>query len=182
MWHGFCADVTFCAALLRIDEMLVALVKLRGCAECGGRLDRADYPRKPRGAEIAAFGESWTRRFSLCCARDGCRSRATPPSVRFFGRRIYLGVVVLVTPMVLLTSTVPRRTIRRWLRWWQTEFPETPFFRGARGYLAGHLDRDALPKALIDRWRGVAADRVTSALHFLSPLTTGSVIGLDRVV
>ena len=32
-----------------------------------------------------ALAEAFGRRFSLCCGRDGCRHRATPPSVRFLG-------------------------------------------------------------------------------------------------
>jgi hypothetical protein len=35
-------------------------------------------------------------RFSFCCDRDGCRNRATPPSVRFLGRKVYLGAVVML--------------------------------------------------------------------------------------
>jgi len=30
---------------------------------------------------------------SFCCDRDGCRKRVTPPSVRFLGRKVYLGAV-----------------------------------------------------------------------------------------
>src|SRR5271157_4368665 len=65
-----------------------------------GPLHRSDYDRKPRGALIAPAGEAFVRRFSLCCGREGCRKRATPPSLRFLGRRVYLGAVVLVASML----------------------------------------------------------------------------------
>ena len=48
---------------------------------------------------IAPAGEEFVRRFSLCCGREGCRKRATPPSLRFLGRRVYLCAVVLVASM-----------------------------------------------------------------------------------
>ena len=66
------------------------------CLVCGGPLHRSDYARKPRGALMAAAGEEFVTRFSLCCGRDGCRKRATPPSLRFLGRRAYLGAVVIM--------------------------------------------------------------------------------------
>ncbi len=71
-----------------------------------------------------------TLRFSLCCAREGCRRRHTPPSVRFMGRRVYAGlVVVLVSAMIhglkpervqLLREAlgIDRRTLERWRQWW----------------------------------------------------------------
>ena len=44
--------------------------------------------------------EAYGLRLSFCSARDGCRKRATPPSVRFLGRKVFLGaVVVLVAAM-----------------------------------------------------------------------------------
>ena len=35
-------------------------------------------------------------RLSFCCDRDGCRKRTTPPSVRFLGRKVYLGAIVIL--------------------------------------------------------------------------------------
>ena len=48
--------------------------------------------------------EAFGRRFSLCCGREGCRHRATPPSVRFLGRRVYVGAVVIVASAIALTT------------------------------------------------------------------------------
>src|SRR5277367_5831761 len=114
----------FFTLLEQHDEGVARRVAAAGCRWCAGRLHRSDYDRKPRGALIAPAGEEFVRRFSLCCGREGCRKRATPPSVRFLGRRVYLGAVVIVASMVALAlraageirrqTGVPARTVRRW--------------------------------------------------------------------
>lgn len=83
-------------------------------------------------------------RFSFCCRRDGCRSRATPPSLRFLGRRVYVAaIVVLIAILQSGTSAsrierlaavvqVPPGTIARWRRWWRDTFIATPFWQIAR--------------------------------------------------
>ena len=106
-------DDKFFHWLLQIDEATCQKVAAQGCAECRGRLHRADYPRKPRGGLLELTGEVFSRRFSLCCGREGCRRRATTPSVRFLGRRVYLGVVVLLASVMmcaLAASVVVRET------------------------------------------------------------------------
>src|ERR1700726_3419348 len=56
---------------------------------------RGHINRKPRG------GPQWDRRYSFCCAEEDCRRRLTPESVRFLGRRVYAGlVVVLMATMI----------------------------------------------------------------------------------
>ena len=80
--------------LFAIDQDLAANARAAGCPACGGRLHSVRYPRKPRGGP-ADLGPEYDWRFSFCCAGEGCRRRATPPSVRFLGRRVYLGAVVV---------------------------------------------------------------------------------------
>ena len=92
----------FFGLLVELDEAVTRRVAAERCPACKGPLHRGDYDRKPRGALIALAGEAFARRFSLCCGREGCRKRATPPSVRFLGRRVYLGAVVLVASIVAL--------------------------------------------------------------------------------
>jgi hypothetical protein len=94
--HSFVADDRFFALLAQEDARVAAQVKAGGCRLCRGRLDQANYPRKPRGGAIAAAGETQVLRSSFCCCREGCRRRATPPSLVFLGRRLYLAIVVLV--------------------------------------------------------------------------------------
>lgn len=78
---------------------------------CGGALHRANYPRKVRGlppgasAGDGAGGPGPELRLSFCCAREGCRKRHTPASLRFLGRRVYAGVV-----LVLVMAPAARRS------------------------------------------------------------------------
>ncbi len=78
----------------------------KGCS-CGGRLHSANYPRAPRGGPDH-LPEEYRSRFSFCCDRDGCRKRMTPPSVRFLGRKVYLGAVVILVSAMRQGPT-PRR-------------------------------------------------------------------------
>lgn len=190
MWHEFRADASIRVLLMEFDEAVAALVKAEGCSRCGGRLDRADYPRKPRGAEIDPHGERWSRRLSLCCCEDGCRRRSTPPSARFLGRKVYLGSVVVIAPAVFLESGavgvaraatgVPARTIQRWRSWWQTTFAESAFFLAARGLLREPIAAAALPHVLLDRFAGTAEEKLVALLRFVSPVTTASVADGSR--
>ena len=79
--------------LIRLDEELAAQAQGAGCS-CGGVLHRANYPRKPRGCPTLAIREAFSSRLSFCCSR--CRRRTTSMSVRFLGRRVYLGLVVVL--------------------------------------------------------------------------------------
>jgi hypothetical protein len=174
-------DVQFCARLEALDRAITERVRGAGCSHCGGRLDRADYARKPRGADIAPAGEAWSKRLSLCCAREGCRRRATPPSVRFLGRRVYVEVVVLIAcvaaEMEALAPTkppasVPRRTVRRWLAWWRTAFVASALWRDLRARFAEPPAESELPASLLSRLDPRTS--LLSAARLLSPLTTSS--------
>ena len=76
------------------------------------------------GGLMAMAGEEFRVRHSLCCGRRGCRRRVLPPSFRLLGRRVYLGLVVIVAsvfaqlatslPRAATDTGVPRRTLRRW--------------------------------------------------------------------
>ena len=79
--------------LIRLDEELAAQAQCAGCS-CGGVLHRANYPRKPRGCPTLAIRDAFSSRLSFCCSR--CRRRTTSVSVRFLGRRVYLGLVVVL--------------------------------------------------------------------------------------
>ena len=120
------------------------------------------------------------KRLSLCC--DVCRTRVLPPSVRFFGRRVYFAPCFLLISAVCGKLTVgrlaelrelygmDRRTVRRWQHWWRQLFPATSFWRLARGRIVPPVDEAALPGSLLERFAG--ADSLVAVLRFLSPLTT----------
>jgi hypothetical protein len=174
----------FFALVLKADEAVMRQVAAEGCPRCDGPLHRSDYDRKPRGALIAPAGEAFVRRFSLCCGREGCRKRATPPSMRFLGRRVYLGAVVIVASMVALAlraaveirrrTGVPARTTKRWLVWWQGPFVDTEVFVTICARLIG-VDVGRVPVSIVGRLEGTWTERVRTMLDLLAPLTTGSV-------
>jgi hypothetical protein len=142
MMESFCLGSEFFEGLEREDAEIARQVALSGCPQCDGPLHRGDYDRKPNGALVAPAAEAHPRRFSLCCGREGCRKRALPPSLRFLGRRVYVGAVVLLVGILARagvdlralrrTTGVPTRTTRRWLEWWQTVFVLTGVFANLR--------------------------------------------------
>lgn len=170
--------------LLRIDEEFASATKVAGCP-CGGRLHSAAYWRKPRGGREDLPAE-YSKRLSFCCDREGCRRRATPPSVRFLGRRVYFGLVVVllcalaqgatskrVARLRHLAGDVSVRSVERWRGWWREVFPKTTVFRELRGRLQPPAAIEDLPQSLLDRVNEAEpCDRVVATLRLLSPLTT----------
>lgn len=181
----------FFEGLTAIDAAITERVAQAGCIFCGGPLHRGDYPRKPRGGRIAAAVD-FDRRYSLCCGREGCRRRATPPSVRFLGRRVYVGAVVIIASVVALaaaTASAARRatglasrTLRRWLRWWRGPFVATPVFVAIAARLVPAVDRLHLPASILERLVGNEHVRMQRMLGWLAPLTTSSVEDGSRFV
>ena len=108
MCHAFLSDARFYQLLFRIDQNLANEVQAGGCRFCGGVLHGARYPRKPRGLRPVRDASHDTR-LSFCCAMNGCRRRNTPPSVRFLGRRVYLGVMVILFTALQNGLTEKRR-------------------------------------------------------------------------
>ncbi len=181
--------------LMEIDEGTCARVAAEGCAWCGGPLHRSDYPRKPRGGQLAVGGEVFTRRLSLCCGWQGCRRRATPPSVRFLGRRVYLGAAVILAGIAAHALTaarevkratgIPARTVFRWRQWWQSRFVDSLLYEAQRGLFVPPLVIADLPGSLVQRFDGAAPDPASALVHtlgFLAPLTTASVTDGSRFV
>ena len=179
------ADAGLYELLLRLDEDLARTTQAAGCRRCGGRLDRADYPRKPRGIPQELM-VAHTQRLSLCCAREDCRRRATPPSVRFLGRRVYVGAAMIA--ITALDASARRgevrdlrawlglsaRTLARWRRWWRAVFAESPFWRSARGQLRTPVRATALPGELLQRFAGDLRAQLIAGLRWLSPITTSA--------
>ena len=116
-------------ALYELDRLEAAVVGKQPCPHCRGKLQRCDYQRHPRGlprdlpAELAC-------RFSFCCGT--CRRRVTPPSARFFGRKVYAATLILLQSALKQeqlsletfteASCTPAATVRRWLKWWRDLF------------------------------------------------------------
>jgi hypothetical protein len=185
--HRVLQDASFFALLLKIDRDLAEAVREAGCPECAAAVHAAHYPRKPRGGP-AGLEPAYRRRFSFCCSAEGCRKRATPPSVRFLGRRLYLGIVVVLASTLLHGATpdrvrrlarelgVSRETIERWRVWWREEFPATPLWQERRGDFSPAVERSRLPASLLERFLGGERERLVGLLYFLTPLTISSAV------
>jgi hypothetical protein len=170
------SNASFPDALLALDRELARETKQRGCPRCAGVLDVANYPRKPRGGPFELDGEHG-RRLSLCCRREGCRLRVTPPSVRFLGRRVYLSVAVLLCGVLRQGPTpwrvdalrrvvgADRRTLERWRRWWIERVGGSRVFEIGRADFMPPPEGSGLPQSLLDSFIGTARER---ALHTLS--------------
>ncbi|MCL4698446.1 MAG: hypothetical protein KJ023_15560 [Burkholderiaceae bacterium] len=185
MCHAFLSSSSFWSLLVRIDQDLAAEVRSAGCPACGGVLHSAHYPRKPRGVVRSVLGQAYERRLSFCCDRDGCRRRSTPVSVRFLGRRVFLGaVVVLVTALahglngrraaaLCAQFHVSVRTLRRWRQWWLRAFVASATWSAVRARLATPVAIARLPAALLEHCTGAdEATRLTQLLRLLAPLST----------
>lgn len=171
--------VKFLERLIHADEQIARELRGSGCLHCGGPLHRADFPRKPRGLPDEVEG-AFSSRHSFCCGH--CRKRATPPSLRFMGRKVYVAHLVvraclswqeLAGRVRRLVLGVPRRTVGRWNTWWRSGIPATEFWRMSRARLMPPVDVTELPRALVERF-GAVLDNLTETLVFLAPITTGS--------
>jgi hypothetical protein len=190
MYQDFPRGVGFWSFLLRVDRNLAETARQRACP-CGGRLHRANYPRQPRGGPDHLSQEDRLR-FSFCCDRDGCRKRVTPPSVRFLGPKVYLGVVVILVAAMRHGPSprrvgelcarfgVNRRTIARWKVFWEEHLPQTPFWKVKRGRFLPPLEVAALPWSLLDRFLPTQdpCQGWGRLLKFLSPITIGRGLSL----
>ena len=168
--------------LTRIDEELAKTCRNLGCRVCQGVLHGAKYARKPLGLH-QADAEGWDKRHSFCCAREGCRKRHTPPSVRFLGRRVYVGVVVvLISAMMhgLNASRVERlrqvlgideRTLKRWRAWWLEHFVRSRFWKAGRGRFMPSLTEPSMSLPLVESFDAHREEGLIRLMRFLAPIT-----------
>ena len=136
-FRNFLADQQLYQLLERVDADLAEEARREGCC-CGGKLHRADYERKARGVP------QWNKRYSFCCDQEDCRRRRTPESVRFLGRKVYAGlIVVLISAMlhglkpervrsIREVSNISPSTLKRWRQWWLDNFVRSSFWKAMR--------------------------------------------------
>jgi hypothetical protein len=168
--------------LEQCDEELAQECQKGGCRFCGAKLHQAHYKRSPRGL---AEGREMMRH-SFCCSREGCRRRHRPPSVRFLGRRVYMGfVVVLISAMhhglsasrmksLQESLSLNRRTLERWRAWWLENCVQSSWWKAARARFMPTLEESTLPLTLCQAFELDRRDRLLNLLMFLSPLTCSS--------
>jgi len=184
LYQTLLADARFHALLLDIDADIAAVCRSARCP-CGGALHVARFQRKPRG-KPAGLDPRYDQRFSFCCASRDCRRRATPPSLRFLGRKVYLATIVtLISALrdgvtaarlrqLSATLGIDRRTVARWRAWWLSTFTATPFWQSAVAAFMPPPDPSSVPASVIDRFAGDADQRLIAFLRFLAPITGGA--------
>jgi len=166
--------------LFEIDRDFADQLHFSQC-HCGGVLHRANYPRKPRGCPDEARGD-YQFRFSFCCSR--CRRRTTAKSVRFLGRRVYLGLTVVLTSARAATNAltekvadelgVPISTLQRWRQWWKNDFSSTHLWQTECAQFALRITNTLFPANLLDDFKQRAANpsqALIDLLSFLAPMT-----------
>ena len=165
----------------KLDRKQALEVQRGGCPTCGGRLHRADYPRRIRVPGGSGGRRRVVRRISFCCERDCCRKRLTPPSLRFFGRRQYDAVDVLLASMAFQGLKGPRaaavssklgiarRTLGRWCVWWRDTFLKSDLWSILKGRLASPVEAHAMPGSLFERIQFEGDDRVIAMLRLVAP-------------
>lgn len=161
MCHALLKDASFWAYVHQIDIDIAARVQRQGCPHCGGKLHSAGYPRKPRGVHRQILGERYSWRLSFCCASAGCRRRCTPPSLRFLGRKVYLGLVITLfstleqsvagasRQQLIERMGVPAQTLHRWRHWWHITLPASRLWKTLRARFVPPLLDSTLPGTLL---------------------------------
>ena len=194
MSHRLFPPTSLWSTLSLIDQQSAEQTRQLGCRHCGGRLHRARYVRKPRGVARAVLGDAYIYRESFCCA--SCRRRTTPVSLRFLGRKVYLGALLILfgnaapdaapTPMLyraLAARTgIPSRTLERWRQWWTETLPGSRWWRELRSSFVPMIRTSTLPNALLERV--TAADetgRLIRVLALTRPLSTTSCSHFPRL-
>ena len=186
MCHAFINDSSFYDYLFQVDLDMASEVQSKPCQYCGGYLHSARYPRKPRGPRHCLSGDYETR-LSFCCAKEGCRRRTTPPSVRFLGRKVYSGVIIILITSLNHGLSHKRRqrlfdqleinpqTFYRWLKWWREVFPVSRCWQSERSLFMPPVDSVQLPGSLLGRFTGRdLQQRLCQFLQLLLPLSTTS--------
>ena len=182
MSHNLLLNASFHCFLLHCDQISANQSRVDGCPYCGGKLHRANYPRKVIGIQNP-HREHYQHRFSFCCQQ--CRRRTTPPSMRFLGRFRYTFALIIVMSAMQSHSAsrlrrlqirydiqVPPLTLQRWKSWWQG-FIQSSFWQTQRG-LFSHSQNAA--KGNISRWllrqfHGSLLEKLLRLMAFLMPLS-----------
>jgi hypothetical protein len=160
MYEKILTDPNFYFLLFKIDSELAKKSHRVACKVCGGKLDWANYLRKPRGGP-PCLDEQCFIRFSLCCRSDGCRKRLLAPSLRFWGRRVYFSVLFsLITtlshrsmcdppPILRNKFNISYQTFLRWKKWWKEIFPATVFWQKAKSLIVPGDGGESFPEVLL---------------------------------
>lgn len=185
MYESWILDAKFYSVLEKIDADMASTAREGGCKRCGGVLHSARYPRRPRGGPDD-LGGGYAYRLSLCCDEDVCRKRLTPASVRFLGRKVYLGAVVVLATVLRHGATrvrmerlralfgVSAKTVKRWRAFWLQSVTASDFWKVGKADFMPQVDEASLPMSLLLRFAGTGAQPLAHLLRFISPMTSSA--------
>ena len=179
MYHKYLANKNYFKFLYQTDQDLARKTKEKGCRFCGAKVHVSNYMRKPRGLEN--LPDDYSVRFSFCCAREGCRKRALPESIRFFGRVVYWSVhMVLISAMlngrtaelekIMSEFNVDTKTLKRWRQWWKDFFPTTKFWKKLKGEFIEDVEFFPLGLLKLLQKNNKENDAIIKLLHLLTGL------------
>ena len=147
-------------------------------------MHHAHYQRKPLGGP-PDLEEAFEVRFSLCCGRPGCRRRVLPPSVCFWGRRVYWAPVLLLVgalrqgqkPVITMERLkalcgVWRSTVKRWQYYFRELFAQSVRYRRLSGHLLPPINPNQLPGALLSRFCPVDGGHEVALVNCLRVLAS----------
>jgi len=167
--------------LSKVDEDWAEETRGGGCKHCASKLHCGNFPRKVRDVP------DWDERISFDCSR--CRRRTTPVSVRFLGRRVYAGIIVILLAAMMHGLNKSRvealrqelgiavRTLKRWREWWLGEFVKSSFWKGVRGLFTPVLKEAEMPLSLVNGFDAKSREGLVKLLRFISPITIGGLPG-----
>jgi hypothetical protein len=114
--------------------------------------------------------------------------------VRFLGRKVYLGAMVVLVTAMEHGFTPQRRkqliedlglwpqSISRWRQWWRETFPVSRCWKAQKGNFMPPIELAGLPGSLLGRLGGKDLSlRLCRLLLLLAPFTTTSWSGSLRV-
>lgn len=107
-------------------------------------------------------------------------------SVRFLGRRVYLGLAVVLSSVrhagqrsaaarIAATLAIPVRTLQRWRQWWAQGFALTPLWQASCARFMPPVAPELFPASLLERFVGKAEESLMRLLLFLIPLTVRAI-------
>jgi hypothetical protein len=107
-------------------------------------------------------------------------------SVRFLGRKVYGGIVVVLVSAMMhglredrvkrlrQVLGMDRRTLQHWREWWTRTFTQGRLWRAAQGRFRHPIVEERLPLGLVEAFGAQQRNGLVNLMKFLSPITTSS--------
>ena len=181
--------------LLKIDKDIAKLIQEGRCIYCGEKLDAAHFRRKEGFGIPKNCGDDCLIRFSFCCRKDGCRRRATAPSLRFLPGKSYLTVIISLMSIMTHGATKDRlrkleeelkispQTIMKWRKWWREDFFKSDYWKVQKGYHSLMIKGEDFLSSLLENFIGKDSFAgLTSFLGFLSVHKSGDYIKISKLI